>query len=76
MEFVLSDHAQKRIQKRKIKREWIKAALEEPDVVENDADDAELCHAVKAVPEKGLQKLRVVYNETTDPWVVVTAFFE
>ncbi|OGS94549.1 MAG: hypothetical protein A3H31_11990 [Gallionellales bacterium RIFCSPLOWO2_02_FULL_57_47] len=76
MEFKLSDHAQKRIQQRKIKPEWIKAAIEHPDLLEDDFEDSTLAHALKAIPEKGFKKLRVIYNETTEPVTIVTAYFE
>lgn len=76
MEFKLSDHAQKRIQQRRIKPEWIKAVIDSPDQLEDDFEDSALAHAVKAIPEKGFKKLRVIYNETTDPVTIVTAYFE
>jgi hypothetical protein len=76
MEFKLSGHAEKRIRQRKIKLEWIAAAPENPDNIENDADDPMLLHALKAIPEKGFKKLRVIYKELKVPRVVITAFFE
>lgn len=76
MEFKLSDHAQKRIQQRRIKPEWIKAAIDNPDRLEDDVEDPILAHALKAIPEKGFKKLRVIYNETTKPVTIVTAYFE
>lgn len=76
MEFKLSDHAQKRIQQRKIRPEWIKAAIDNPDQLEGDVEDSTLAHALKAIPEKGFKKLRVIYNETAEPVTIVTAYFE
>ena len=76
MEFKLSVHAEKRIRHRKIKSAWIAAALDNPDNIENDADDPMLLHALKAIAEKGFKRLRVVYNETKHPWIVITAYFE
>jgi len=76
MEFILIDHAEKRLQRRKIKPEWIRAALEYPDRTENDREDAALVHALRAIPEKNFRLLRVVYNETVEPVIIVTAFFE
>jgi hypothetical protein len=76
MKFKLSSHAEKRIQQRQIKLEWIADAIENPDTIEFDAEDPLLLHALKAIPEKGLGKLRVIYNEATNPWTIVTAFFE
>ncbi len=31
---------------------------------------------LKLIPEKGFKALRVVYNETTEPFTIVTVFFE
>lgn len=56
--------------------EWVEAAIESPDKTENDAEDHTLTHALKAIPERGSKKLRVIYNETTEPVIVVTAYFE
>jgi hypothetical protein len=50
--------------------------IEHPDQTENDFEDRSLAHALKAIPEKGFRKLRVIYNETTDPVTIVTAYFE
>jgi hypothetical protein len=76
VKFKLSGHAEKRIKQRKIRLEWISAALENPDHIESDADDPSLIHLIKAIPEKGFLKLRVICNETIEPWLVVTAFFD
>lgn len=76
MKFRLSDHARKRLQQRNIKEEWLMAALEFPDVTEDDPDDGTLVHALKAIPDKGFRRLRVIYNETTEPVTIVTAYFE
>ena len=61
---------------RKIKLEWVRAAIENPDITENDAEDHTLAHALKIIPEKGFKRLRVIYNETTEPLTIITAYFE
>ena len=76
MEFKLSDHARERVQQRKIKPEWIAAAITHPDQTENDFEDGSLAHALKAIPEQGFRTLRVIYNEATEPVTIVTAYFE
>ena len=76
MKFKLSDHAETRIRQRKIKLEWIEAAIENPDKIENDAEDHTLAHALKAISETGSKRLRVIYNETTEPVIIVTAYFD
>lgn len=62
MDYTLSEHARKRCQRRKIKLEWIEAALTHPERTENDYDDPTLVHALLAIPERGFKILRVVYN--------------
>ncbi len=76
MKFKLTDHAEKRIQQRKIKPEWIEVALEHPARTENEIEDANLVHALLPIPEKGFQVLRVIYNETTEPVSIVTVYFD
>ncbi len=76
MQFRLSGHAEKRIQRRKIKLEWVAAALEHPARIENDNDDPNLVHALLPIPEKGFLVLRVIYNETNEPLTIVTAYFD
>ena len=76
MDFVLTDHARKRILKRKISLEWIKDSLEYPARIESDRDDGNLVHVLRPIAERGFRVLRVIYNETVDPLVVVTAYFD
>ena len=76
MDFILTEHARKRSAQRKIKPEWIREALEKPVRIEDDVTDDSLVHVLWPVPEKGFQVLRVVYNETTAPVAVITAYFD
>ncbi len=76
MDYILSDHARKRILKRKIRTEWIEMTLAHPARTENDEVDPTLAHALRPIPEKGFRVLRVIYNETTDPVIIVTAYFD
>lgn len=76
MKHILSDHARKRMIKRKIRTEWIEVTLTHPAHTENDEVDPALAHALRPIPEKGFRVLRVIYNETTDPVTVVTAYFD
>ena len=76
MEFKLSNHASKRIKQRKIKQEWLQAAITIPDSLESDIEDSTVLHALIEIPERGFKRLRVVYNETTQPVTIVTAYFE
>jgi hypothetical protein len=76
MDYTLTEHAIKRCRKRKILLEWIAVALAHPARTENDKDDPALVHALLAIPERGFRLLRVIYNETVDPVVVVTVYFD
>jgi len=76
VDYTLTEHARKRCIKRKIPINWIQNALNHPMRVEHDPDDSSLVHALWPAPEKGFRVLRVIYNETTDPAAVVTAYFE
>lgn len=74
--YVLTEHAQRRIIQRGIALEWIVRVLENPDHEEPDLEDLQLYKAWSSIPELGGRVLCVVYNETTDPWRIVTAYFE
>jgi len=76
MDYILSDHARRRILRRKLRVEWVEITLADPARTENDEDDPTLVHALRPIPEKSFQVLRVVYNETLDPVIVVTAYFD
>ena len=71
--FKLTEHAKKRLLQRGIPEAWIAAALAHPMRTENDAD---LVHALIAIPEKGFRMLRVIYNESHFPPSIVTAYFD
>ncbi|MCK7493100.1 MAG: DUF4258 domain-containing protein [Comamonadaceae bacterium] len=72
----LSEHAAKRLRQRGIRVEWLEAALEHPARIEIDPEDPDLLHALRPIAERGFRVLRVIYNETRDPAVVVTAYFD
>jgi hypothetical protein len=76
MNFRLSEHAVKRLRQRGIEITWIERAITDPARTENDESDPSLAHALIAVPERSFRVLRVIYNETIDPAVVVTAYFD
>lgn len=76
MNFTLSAHASKRLAQRGIDIAWIARAIETPARTENDEVDPSLAHALLPIPERGFRVLRVIYNETVDPLVVVTVYFD
>lgn len=74
--YVLTEHAQRRIIQRGISLEWIVRVLESPEQEEPDEENSELYKAWGRILESGDRVLCVVYNETTDPWRIVTVYFE
>jgi hypothetical protein len=76
MEYLLTDHAKKRIAKRRICFSWIEETLAYPARMESDRDDATLVHVLRPIAECGFRVLRVIYNETVIPVAIVTAYFD
>ncbi len=72
----LTIHAQQVIAAREIQLEWVARVLAEPQRTELDREDPELRHALACIPEYGDRVLRVVYNETTVPWRIITVYFD
>lgn len=74
--YELSAHAVTVMVEREIPEAWVARVLSDPERTEPDASDPELRHALGRIPERDDRVLRVVYNETTRPWRVVTAYFD
>lgn len=74
--YTLTAHAAVVIQEREIQLEWIARVLASPQRQERDRSDAALLHALGGIPEHGDRVLRVVYNETANPWRIVTVHFD
>jgi hypothetical protein len=55
---------------------WIERILANPLHLERDKEDSMFCHALGRIPEYGDRILRVIYNDTVEPWDVITAFFD
>lgn len=74
--FVLTKHAETIMEVREIQLAWVELTLESPENVVPDKVDPNLRHALRRIPEYSDRILRVVYNETNEPWRVVTVFFD
>jgi hypothetical protein len=74
--FLLTDHASMVLRERAIPVEWVRRVLTHPRLRLPDAEDPDLFHALAPIAERDNRVLRVVYNETTDPWRVITAYFD
>jgi len=75
-DYVLTEHARTVLSERSIEEKWFARVLQHPEREEADRADLELRHALGQVPEHDGRVLRVVYNASTQPVRVVTAFFD
>ena len=76
MNYDLTQHALDVLQKRKIPEAWLQRVLDFPERVEADREDKELEHKLARIVEHGNRVLRVVYNKTTRPIMIVTIYFD
>ena len=74
--FLLTNHASVILRERDIPVEWVRRVLTHPRHRLSDAEDPDLLHALAPIAEREDRVLRVVYNGATEPWRVVTAFFD
>jgi hypothetical protein len=72
----LTAHAARVIVERDISLGWVARVLSKPTRTECDRKEPALRHALAEIPENGGRVLRVVYNERTQPWLVITAYFD
>jgi hypothetical protein len=76
MDYILSEHAATTVSERKIKREWIETALDNPDLSLPHETDVTAKYAFKRIKEFGNRVLRVIYNADENPVIVVTVYFD
>lgn len=74
--YFLSSHAERVIRERNIQTEWIEETFLYPDKLELDTYDHQLEHKLKIIKEFDNRVLRIIYNKSTEPVVIVTAFFD
>src|SRR5919202_1417520 len=74
--YALTSHALRVIYEREIALSWIVRVLNQPLITEPDAHDPTLRHALGHITEREGRILRVVYNETTVPWRIVTVYLD
>ncbi|MCZ7583015.1 MAG: DUF4258 domain-containing protein [Deltaproteobacteria bacterium] len=72
----MTEHARHMVAERQLDLSWIRTTIENPVKTEDDKEDSELRHALCEIPERGGRILRVVYNDRTRPWRIVTAYFD
>lgn len=71
-DYQLSKHAKDMMYERQIPAEWVKSALSQPDIQEQQIDGT--VHFIKKIPAHGNNFLRIVIDPRVDPWRVVTLF--
>ena len=76
VDYELSEHANVVMAERKIPVAWLDRVLMSPDRTEPDGGDTELQHALGRIDEMDGRVLRVVYNDRSKPWRVVTVYFD
>lgn len=76
MQLDFSDHAMRVIIERRIRLEWVREAVQMPDLRTSDGHDSEIERFFKSIPEFNGRVLRVAVNTNKEPWMVVTAFFD
>ena len=76
MDYELAVHAQRRIDEREIRIEWLELALEHPTLTLKDADDPSLEHRFVAIEEADNRVLRVVCDPIVFPIRVITVHFD
>ncbi|MBI2442204.1 MAG: DUF4258 domain-containing protein [Lentisphaerae bacterium] len=76
MDYVLTEHAQDALKKRRIRIGWMEQALTTPEATEADPVDADLAHHLARVAEFGNRVLRVIVNAKRTPPHIITVFFD
>jgi hypothetical protein len=74
--FQLTQHAALVTGRRRIDQAWIAATIADPAATEPDRQDPALLHALRPIPDFDSRVLRVVYNASVIPPLVITAYFD
>jgi hypothetical protein len=75
MKLIYTEHALRRMAKRKLREEWIERVVGNPSRIEPDEVDATLEHRLAAVPELANCALRVIVSKD-EPKRVITAHLD
>ena len=76
MKLTLSRHAKDATKERRITTAWMERVVFQPEKLESDRLDPELEHRLGRIIEYGNRVLRVIVNETKNPPMIVTAYFD
>lgn len=76
MQYILTQHAKDVVAEREIALRWVELALNAPETVEPDRDDADVEHRLVRIAEHGNRVLRVIVNRKARPIRIVTVYFD
>jgi hypothetical protein len=76
MKYELTKHAQKVMEEREIRAEWLEQTVNAPELVLPDPEDATVERYFRRIPEFGNRVLRVAVNAVVEPNRVVSVFFD
>ncbi len=71
-----TSHALEAIEERGIRFEWVERAVAAPGRRVRDPNDRAVERFFSSIPENSDRVLRVAVNTESDPWRVVTTFFD
>lgn len=74
--YQFSLHAITVMGERNISPAWVERVMTSPEKIIADKSDPVLCHALGRIAEYDGRVLRVVYNVTSEPWNIVTVYFD
>ena len=76
MRLEYSQHAQDVMRERLIERSWVESTVSAPVLRTPDSSDRDLERFYAPVQENSGRVLRVVVNTSSEPWRVITVFFD
>lgn len=76
MELIFTVHARQVMAEREIPVDWVQRTVGAPALRSRDPYDEEVDRFYLPIVERGDRVLRVAVNVTSDPWRVVTVFFD
>lgn len=76
MELILTAHAREVMAEREIPVDWVHRTVDAPALRSRDPYDEEVERFYLPIVERDNRVLRVAVNVTSDPWRVVSAFFD
>jgi len=76
MQLTYTVHALDVIERRRLRLEWVERTVAAPEQRIRDSRDEALERFFRRIPESDGRVLRVVVNARSDPWRVVSAFFD